>query len=166
MAGKVLALKLGPWQEFAGGIISTGYRVLLSVNQIVIDVQTTTFFGYNLFQMTYSPWGAGMVDVGSLNPTSLFMNFLAPYKGRLLTWAQFVDPPYNAAFYLGRTFNTIPPPPEQPESTGDMVLDEASYDTSKGWWIRFRGNFNIAIPIFHNFPNILDCTPDYRIKIR
>jgi hypothetical protein len=166
MAGKVLAIKLGPWHEFGDGIVSTGYRVILSVSQVRIDVQTTTFFGQNLFQMTYSPWGVGMVDVGSLNSTSLFMNFLAPYKNRCLEWAQFVNPPYNAAFYLGRSYTLIPPPPEPPESTGNMVLDEASYDAAKGWWVRFKGNFNIAIPIFHDFPNILDCTPNFSIKIK
>jgi hypothetical protein len=131
-----------------------------------MEVQTTTFFGQNLFQMTYSPWGAGMVDVGSLSSTSLFMNFLAPYKDKCLEWAQFVDPPYNASYFLGRTYNLIPPPPEPPESTGNMVLDSASYDALKGWWVKFKGNFRIAIPIFQNFPSIENLTPDYGIKIK
>jgi hypothetical protein len=166
MAGKVLALKLGEWEELANGVVNTGYRVMLSVQFIQMDVQTTTFYGYNLFQMTYSPWGVGQVDVGSLNSISLFMNFLGSYKGKRSEWAQFVDPPYNAAYYLGRSYNLVPPPPEPPESKGPMVLENASYDACKGWWIRFKGNFRIAIPIFQDFPNVKDLTPDFSIKIK
>ncbi len=166
MAGKVLAIKLGEWQELANGIINTGYRVMLSVQFIVMTVQDTVFFGQNLFQMTYSPWGAGMVDIGSLNCITLFSNFLAPYKGKCMEWAQFVDPPYNAAYYLARPYNLVPPPPEFPESKGDMVFEEAGYNALKGWWIRFKGNFRIAVPIFQDFPSIQNLTPDYRIKIK
>ena len=166
MAGKVLAIKLGDWQEMSNGVVNTGYRVILSVSFVRMEVQTTTFFGQNLFQMTYSPWGAGMVDIGSLSSTTIFMNFLEPYRGKCRGWAQFVDPPYNAAYFLGRSYNLVPPAPEPPESAGNMILDSVGYDALKGWWVKFKGNFRIAIPIFQDFPSVEDLTPDYRIRIR
>jgi hypothetical protein len=166
MPGNVLALQVGPWQDLGDGVVSTGYRSILSVQEVIMDVQETTFFGQNLFMATYSPWGVGQVDVGSLTVYTVFSNFLRPYLCRETTWAQFADPPYNPSFYINRTYVLTPPAPEPPMSHGVMVLIGAAYDPLKGWWCRFRGNFRLAIPVFQNFPWVTDLTPDYGIKVK
>ena len=166
MPGNVLALQVGPWQDLGEGVVSTGYRSILSVQEIIMEVQETTFYGQNLFMANYSPWGAGQVDIGSLTAYTLFSNFLSPYVGRDTTWAQFLDPPYNPSFYIGRTYLLIPPPPEPPLSHGAMVLLGAAYSPLKGWWCRFRGNFRLSIPVFQGFRGVTDMTPNYGIRVK
>ena len=166
MPGNVLALQVGPWQDLGEGVVSTGYRSILSVQEIIMEVQETTFYGQNLFMANYSPWGAGQVDIGSLTAYTLFSNFLSPYVGRDTTWAQFLDPPYNPSFYIGRTYVLIPPPPEPPLSYGAMVLLGAAYSPLKGWWCRFRGNFRLSIPVFQGFRGVTDMTPNYGIRVK
>jgi hypothetical protein len=159
-------LQVGPWQDLGEGVVSTGYRSILSVQEIIMEVQETTFYGQNLFMANYSPWGAGQVDIGSLTAYTLFSNFLSPYVGRDTTWAQFLDPPYNPSFYIGRTYVLIPPPPEPPLSHGAMVLLGAAYSPLKGWWCRFRGNFRLSIPVFQGFRGVTDMTPNYGIRVK
>lgn len=165
MPGNVLAIREGPWQDLGDGVVNTGYRCILCVQEIIMEVQETTFYGQNLFMANYSPWGAGQVDIGSLTAYSLFSNFLGQYVGKERDWAQFLDPPYNPSVYINRTYVMTPPEAQPPMSHGCMVLLGAAYSPLKGWWCRFRGNFRLAIPVFQGFQGVTDLTPDYGIKI-
>jgi hypothetical protein len=164
--GQVLALQIGPWHDFDNGVVSTGYRVILTVRRIIMEVQHTVFFGLNLFQPTYSPWSTGQVDIGSLSVPVLFSNFLKEFYGKRSRWAQFVDPPYNPSFYLTRTYVLVPPPPEPPSSEGEMELLHSGYDPLQGYFCKFKGNFRLCIPIFQDFQGVTNLTPDYSIKVK
>jgi len=93
--GRILAVRLGERQELGNGAIDTGYRIILAVNVIQADVQTTTFYGDQLFQMTGSPWGAGTVDVGSLDSIALYRKFLSRFLMHPVMWAEFESVPPN-----------------------------------------------------------------------
>ena len=166
MLGWILAVQLGPWQELASGGIETGYQCILSVNTIVMDVQTTTFYGDALYQMTYSPWGQGQVDIGSLDNVNLWRRFLGQFKNKERTWAHLDNVPVNPSLYLYGNSVVNLPQPNPPVSEGPMKLLATDYSPLKGWWITFKGNFRLHIPVFQEFPNVKGGPADYQIKVK
>ena len=162
----ILAVRLGPWQELANGAIDTGTRCVLSVRIVHMEIQSTTFLGDTLFQMTASPWGQGVVDIGSLDSVTLFRNFLNQFKNKVRGWAQLDAAPPNPSLwtYGGSVINL--PLPDPPVSEAPLMMIDCGYDTLKGWWIQFKGNFRINIHIFQDFPLINGGPPDYQIKVK
>jgi len=165
MGGNVLAIKLGERQELANGIVSTGYKCMLAVQTVLKEVQFTTFYGQSLFQMTYSPWGQGQVDVGALSNAQLFTQFLREFYNRRTFWGQLVEPPYDPSYYLSRSYTLIPPQLQPPVAEGAMTLVDSGYLATKGWFLKFQGNFGLAIPVFRDWRAVVDATPDYRARI-
>ena len=166
MPGAILAVQLGEWQELSDGVVDTGYRVILSTQRIQMNVQTTTFWGQQILMATGSPWGVGTVDTGSISVITQFTNFLGQFTDKRRGWGQFVNVPYNPSYYLARTYVIAVPEAEPPESAGPMILLASGYDPLKGWWVTFKGNFRLHIPIFQDFCPVENQTPDYSIKIR
>ena len=163
--GQVLAIKIGEWQEMEGGVVITGFRVFLKVNRIYACLQAVILYGDNLFQMTYSPWGAGMVDVGSLSPQAHFDNFLKPFIGKSREYGEFINAPYNPAFYLNRTSVITPPEAEPPTETTHLTLIGNGYDPLKGWWVKFKGNIG-SFPLFDGVVPVEGGPPNYSIRIK
>ena len=163
--GNILAIQLGPWQELGNGAIDTGYRIVLAVRNIQMDVQTTTLYGDTLFQMTASAWGIGQVDTGSLDSITLFNKFLAEFVGKPKTWAELNSVPPNPLVVTSKIFIQPIPPPDPPAATSVLRLLGSGYYPLKGWWLQFKGNFRLEFGLFQAYTNITGGPADYRIKV-
>lgn len=164
--GNILALSLGQRQELGNGAVNTGYRIILAVTLVQMDIQTTTLYGNTLFQMNASNWGLGNVDTGSLDSITLFNKFLAEFVGKRRLWAELNSVPPNPLMAISRLFVQPALPPEDPVVEKVLTLLASGYFPLKGWWLQFKGNFRLDFGLFQQFENFIGGPADYRIKIK
>lgn len=122
-----------------------GYRPILSVQRIVAKVQTTVFFGNDLY-------GIGLMS--NLDEMTIFKDFVTSFANRVETWVQLLvipNPPipYPRLPYLMTGYTQAIPP----ISTGKVVVMDAGYDPLRGYWIEFAGNYFLQFPIFQDWAN-------------
>jgi hypothetical protein len=153
----ILAVQLSLPQEMGGGVENTGYRPVLSVRFIETLVQTFRVCGDTLYQL-------GATDSGSINNIVRWNLFLMQFT-KPMKWAELDAVPMNPTTASSRLFTGPLPSVDPPVSEGLLTVTAADYDPIKGWWIEFAGNYDIACPIFRDFPRVRRLTPNYRIRI-
>lgn len=154
MDGKILALQMG-----LPRIITTsngvqeqlGYRPILSVRFIVAKVQTTVFFGNDLYSLSLT---------SNISPDILFANLIKNYANRQETWVQLQAIPNPVIPYPTVQFQYRPNVP--PVSTGVMSALAGGYDPLRGYWVEFAGNYFLQFPIFRNFSEVVRDGPNFK----
>ena len=155
VSGNVLAVRVGQETYMGEGVVDMGLFALLSVNTVMADVQTTTFYGQSLYLIWY--------NVGQLDAIQGFTYITKQYYNKSKEWYQLVVPPLNPLLLTSRIYLVPQPPPPDPISHGMMTLILSGYDPLIGYWLQFQGNFDLNIPIFKGF-NVTHRTPNYQIK--
>ena len=147
--GRVLGLKLLPTGEDfevdtaglegAGAIVDYyGYAPILSVENYFPKVQSTIFYGQNL----YMPGHA----VGVFDNQTRFKYFLSRYKNKKKVWAELAQVPISP--YLRRIYVEPTIPQDPPVVEASIQLIDGGYDPLKGYWVEFLGNFFLSFPLF------------------
>jgi hypothetical protein len=127
----------------------SGYRCILAVNSILAKVQTTVFFGSDLY-------GIGIMS--NFPEEQIFPRFVNSFRGRPWKWAQLNAIPNPAVVYPMQL-----PAPQPPVSTGILTVLNSGWDAMFGYWIEFKGNYFLHIPIFKDWANVVVRDgPDYK----
>lgn len=154
MAGTILAMRLGP--DYVPSPFlpqETGWKAVLAVQYIVARVQTTVFYGNNLYQVG---------RLSALDEVAIFSNLIKPYSGRAVQWGQLDQvplPPYPAPLWRVGLY----PPPLIPVATGSMVALSSGFDSLRGYWVEFEGNYFLTCQIFKDWTSrVIRDIPDHR----
>lgn len=155
--GNIFALRMSnpepqevlPWD---GVQFRDGWRSLMTVTDILANVQTTVFFGVSLYMIWY--------NIGSLSPQEGFSFFLKPLYNKPLYCAQLTQPPYAAVPAQYRVLQSTPPPPP-PTAVGICTILNSGYYPLRGYWIELAGNYFLTMPIFKDWPDVKRGGPNF-----
>ena len=136
-----------PWDD--------GLRAILSVRQIWAKTQTTVLYGDSLFMIWY--------NIGQLSPQDGFRAFLRPWFNAPVTAAQLDRPPFASTPGVYLRANSIPaPPPPIPIAKGIVTVLDAGFDPFRGYWVELAGNYFLGVPLFKNWPDVINNTPKFK----
>ena len=140
-----------------GMAVDTGLRAVLAVNYINAEVQHYTAFGQSLYMIHY--------DVGQLTCEDAFAFFCKQFYNKSVEWQQLSAPPPNPLMTSSQIYLIAQPPPPPPIAIGNMTLLAAGYSPLKGFWLKFKGNFDLTCPLFKGFAGVHRNIPNYQIRI-
>src|SRR5271165_6380088 len=148
--GHILGVKLLEGEDFeldASGTYANnesitwyGYQAMLSVESYLPKVQSTIFYGQTLYMLTHS--------VGIYDKPSGFLRFMDQYiHKRPRIWGELSEIPIPPQFNRINLFPPLPPS-EPPIVEAKLRVWGAGYDSEKGYWIEFKGNYWLEMPLF------------------
>jgi hypothetical protein len=152
----ILAIQIGEEQDMGNGIIDTGQRAVLSVNFIDSHTQHWDAYGDSLYMIWY--------NVGQLDCTQAFSFFCKQYYNRPMTWWQLAAPPINPLMASSQVSMIPHAPPPPPIASGVMTLANSGYNPLRGYYLTFKGNFDLTCPLFKGFTGINRLVPNYQIR--